>query len=179
MRGVRSVVAAGCAGAGLLGVTMLPVARAAAVTFAVPSTNVTPNPSAPGSATTFGVSCGSDAKSATLFGTTLGLADLILMHSTASTMAGDFVVTVTLPRNIAPGVYHPAVDCSNGVSGTFTFRVNPVPAQAPQTGDGTTMTATGTVLAPIGFGLIATGALGAVGVWITAALLRRRVPSRD
>jgi hypothetical protein len=148
--------------------SVVPEARemsAATARLAVP--HVTPNPSAPGTATTFDVFCGSEAKSATLLGATLGLANLILMHSTASTMAGEFVVTVTLPTTIAPGAYRPDFDCSNGFAGSTTLRVNPVPRQAPATGDGTTTTQTGSVLEPIGYGLMGLGVL-------TAAIALRR-----
>lgn len=140
---------------------------APAASAQVPVPHVTPNPSAPGTATTFDVFCGSDAVSATLFGATLGLADLNLMHSTATTIAGEFVVTVTLPTTIASGTYHPDFDCSNGVAGSATLRVNPVPRKAPATGDGTTATQTGSVLEPIGYVLMALGVL-------TAAMALRR-----
>lgn len=141
----------------------------------VPSGRVIPNPSAPGTPTTFDVFCGREAVSATLFGVTLGLADLILMHSTSSTMPGEFVVTVTLPVNIAPGRYRPSFDCSNGNAGTVSFNVDPVPRRAPETGDGTTATQTGTPLATVGYGLIGLGALTGAG----AIALRRRVVQRS
>lgn len=141
----------------------------------VPSDRVIPNPSAPGTPTTFDVFCGRDAMSATLFGVTLGLADLILMHSTSSTMPGEFVVTVTLPANIASGRYHPDFDCSNGNAGKVSFTVDPVPKKAPETGDGTTATQTGTPLATVGYGLIGLGALTGAG----AIALRRRVVQRS
>ena len=150
-------------------------ARLTSIASAVPSGQVIPNPSAPGTPTRFDVFCGRDAKSATLFGMTLGLADLILMHSTSSTMPGEFVVTVTLPNNIAPGRYNPSFDCSNGNIGKVHFSVNPVPHQAPETGDGTTATATGTPLTSIGYGLIGLGALAGAG----AIALRRRVVHRS
>ena len=127
----------------------------------LPVPRVTPNPSAPGTATTFDVFCGSDARSGTLFGNTLGLANLILMHSTATTMAGEFVVTVTLPTSITSGTYHPDFDCSNGFAGSTTLRVDPVPRQAPATGDGTTATQAGSVLEPIGYVLMGLGVLTA------------------
>lgn len=113
MRFVKTaIVAAGVSAAALAA----NVPEASAAPAGVPSGHVTPNPSAPGTATTFDVFCGRDAMSATLFGVTLGLADLILMHSTAHTMTGEFVVTVTLPANIVPGGYRPSFDCSNGCS---------------------------------------------------------------
>lgn len=174
MRLVRAAVVA----AGI--VAMLAVAEplgtsTVAEASTVPSGRVVPNPSAPGTATMFDVFCGSDAKSATLFGVTLGLADLILMHSTSSTTPGEFVVTVTLPASIASGRYRPGFDCSNGNAGTVPFSVNPVPRQAPETGDGTTATATGTPLTSIGYGLIGLGALTGAA----AIALRRRVAQRS
>lgn len=119
--------------------------------------------------------CGHEAVSATLFGVTLGLADLILMHSTSSTVPGEFVVTVTLPANIASGRYHPDFDCSNGNAGKVSFAVDPVPKKAPETGDGTTATATGTPLATIGYALIGLGALTGAG----AIAARRRLAHRS
>ncbi|HWF79131.1 MAG TPA: hypothetical protein VN695_01030 [Streptosporangiaceae bacterium] len=139
-----------------------------------PSGQVTPNPSAPGTATTFDVFCGRQAVSATLFGVTLGLADLNLMHSTATTAPGEFVLTVTLPASIAPGHYHPGFDCSNGNIGAVSFTVDPIPHKAPETGDGTTATQTGTPLTSVGYGLIGLGALTGAG----AIAWRRRVAQR-
>lgn len=136
------------------------------------TTRVTPDPSAPGTATTFDVYCGPHAFSATLFGVTLGTANLILMHGAPGGMAGEFSVTVTLPTSISPGTYHPSVDCSNGKAGAFEFSVNPVPLEPAETGDGTTATQTGTPLVQIGYGLIGLGVL-AGGV-----ALRRRVMAR-
>ena len=170
MRFVKAAVAA--AGVSVFILAAVPGASAAAT---VPSGRVIPNPSAPDTPTTFDVFCGHDAVSATLFGVTLGLADLILMHSTSAAMPGEFVVTVTLPANIAPGRYHPGFDCSNGNAGSVSFEVNPVPARAPETGDGTTATQTGTPLATVGYGLIGLGALSGAG----AIALRRRLVHRS
>ena len=174
MRFVKAAIAAAGVSAAILAGTVSGGAAASArppvAGTGEPSGRVTPDPSAPGTATTFDVFCGRDALSATLFGVTLGLADLILMHSTASTMPGEFVVTVTLPGNIAPGIYRPSFDCSNGNAGMVPFSVNPVPAQAPETGDGATATQTGTPLAPLGYGLIGLGTLTGAG----AVALRRR-----
>jgi hypothetical protein len=149
------------------------VSRAAAVSADRLTTRVMPDPSAPGTRTTFDVYCGQDAISATLFGVTLGVANLILMHSTPNGMHGEFSVTVTLPTSIAPGTYHPSVDCSNGAAGTFAFAVNPVPLRAPETGDGATATETDTPLVPVGYSLIALGALAGV------LALRRRATTRQ
>ena len=173
MRFVKAAIVAASVSAAVLA-TAAPAMSAASAELsganAGPAGRVTPDPSAPGTATTFDVFCGRDAISATLFGVTLGLADLILMHSTASTMSGEFVVTVTLPSSIAPGRYRPGFDCSNGNAGTVMVTVNPVPAQGPETGDGATVTQTGTPLASIGYGLIGLGALTGAG----AVALRRR-----
>ena len=194
MRFVKAAVVAAGVSAAMLAATVPPVfqagtvseattvsesstvftASAVSMASAVPSGRVIPNPSAPGTPTMFDVFCGRDAMSATLFGVTLGLADLILMHSTSHTMPGEFVVTVTLPANIAPGRYHPNFDCSNGNAGTVSFSVNPVPHQAAETGDGTTATQTGSPLTSIGYGLIGLGALAGAG----ALALRRRVAQR-
>jgi hypothetical protein len=176
MRLVKVALAAAFATAAILAASVPAAPAASAADAGLPVTHVTPDPSAPGTATTFDVFCGRDAVSGTLFGATLGLADLILMHSTASTMPGEFVVTVTLPASIAPGTYHPSFDCSNGVAGNATLRVNPVPGQAPQTGDGATATETGTPLEPIGYGLIGLGVLSLSAVVV---LGRRRTASRD
>lgn len=117
----------------------------------------------------FGVSCGTSATSATLFGAMLGLPEQIPMHSTASTTAGEFVVTVTLPASIAAGEYSPSIDCSNGVNGLAFFRVNAVPHHFAPTGDGTTATAKDGPLADIGLVMMSVGTAGAV-----VALRRRR-----
>jgi len=183
MRLVKAAVAAACAAGTVVAAPASAASAAsgattaAAVTARPPVTHVTPDPSAPGTATTFSVSCGRDAMSATLFGTTLGLADLNLMHSTAATTQGQFVITLTLPTNIAPGTYHPAFDCSNGFAGNATLHVNPVPARAPETGDGSTATETGTVFEPIGYGMIALGVL--TGGLTGALALRRRTAPRN
>jgi hypothetical protein len=129
-----------------------------------PVIDVTPSIATPGTSVTFAVTCGSGASSATLFGTTLGLSQQIPMQ--ASTHAGEFVTTVTLPTSIAAGAYSPSIDCSNGVSGTASLVVNPVPGTptgAPVTGDGATSTATDGLLTAVGIGLVGLGVLtGAV-----------------
>jgi hypothetical protein len=190
MRFVNAALVAAGVSVSALAATAPPVVEASTVSGAstvstaslissasvVPSGRVIPNPSAPGTPTRFDVFCGGEAKSATLFGGTLGLAELILMHATSGTMPGEFVVTVTLPANIAPGRYHPNFDCSNGALGSVSFSVNPVPHRAPETGDGTTATQqTGTSLTSIGYGLIGLGALTGLG----ALAMRRRVAQRS
>jgi hypothetical protein len=138
--------------------------------------SIFPNPSAPGTSTTFQINCSSEsaagpATSATLAGTELGLADQIPMQSTGQTDV--FIATVVLPTSLAPGTYNPEIDCSNGVSGSTTLQVNSVPSPAPQTGDGTTSTATNGTLTDAGLGLLGVSAvLGGV------MLRRRRTGSR-
>jgi len=136
-----------------------------------PNVSVTPNPSAPGTATTFVASCasltaGGPANSATLSGTTLGLPSQIPMQP--GTQTNQFVVTVTLPQSIAPGTYSPEINCSNGVTEAATLEVNAVPGQAPQTGDGTTSTATDGRLTVAGLGLLGIAAVAG------GLVLRRR-----
>jgi len=175
MRFVRAVIAAACVCTAWLAAIVIagstPQASAAVAADHL-TTRVSPDPSAPGTRTTFDVYCGQGAFSATLFGVTLGMADLILMHSTPGGMAGEFSVTLTLPTSISPGSYHPSVDCSNGAADSFQFSVNPVPAQPPETGDGTTATQTDTPLVPVGYSLIGLGALAG------ALALRRRAAAR-
>jgi hypothetical protein len=167
VRFVNSAVAAGLVcGAILTGATLADSVPAAASTM--PRIAVTPNPSAPGTATTFEVHCGSSAISAALFGATLGLGGQIPMHPVPMGAVGDFMVTVVLPIDIAPGTHSPRIDCSNGFSGIIALRVNPVPSQGAVTGDGTTSTQTGTPLTGIGLSAIA------IGVLAGAFALRRR-----
>ncbi|HXS63502.1 MAG TPA: hypothetical protein VN767_11535 [Streptosporangiaceae bacterium] len=186
MRFVKAVIAAACVSTAWLAAMVLAgptpttsAAPAAPARLAVAKVSaehltarVSPDPSAPGTRTTFDVYCGPHAFSATLFGVTLGMANLILMHSTPGGMSGEFSLTVTLPNSIAPGTYHPSVDCSNGAAGVFEFSVNPVPQQPPETGDGATATQTGSPLVPIGYGLMM------IGVLAGGVALRRRVMAR-
>jgi hypothetical protein len=187
MRFVKAVVAAACVSTAWLAAMTLtgpttsasaaparPTAVSAPVSVAADqlTTRVSPDPSAPGTRTTFDVYCGPHAFSATLFGVTLGLANLVLMHSAPGGMAGEFSVTVTLPTSITPGTYRPSVDCSNGAAGAFEFSVNPVPLRPAETGDGTTATRIGSPLVQVGYGLMLAGVL-AGGV-----ALRRRVMAR-
>jgi hypothetical protein len=124
--------------------------------------NIFPNPSAPGTSTTFQVNCSSQssagpATSATLSGSQLGLADQIPMQSTSQ--QNVFVTTVVLPTSLAPGTYNPEINCSNGVSASATLQVNAVPSPAPPTGDGATSTATNGWLTDLGLGLLGVGAV--------------------
>src|SRR5260370_18788382 len=70
-----------------------------------PNVSVTPNPSAPGTATTFVVSCnaltaGGNATAATLSGATLGLPAQLPMQP--GTQPNQFVLTASLPQRIVP-----------------------------------------------------------------------------
>lgn len=183
MRFLKTVLATACIStAWLMGMILAgpapsssaapPVAAAPAVAAGGPTTRITPDPSAPGTRTTFVVFCGGQAFSATLFGITLGMANLILMHSAPGGRPGEFSLTITLPASIRSGSYHPSVDCSNGAAGTFDLSVSPVPQQPPETGDGTTSTQTDSPLVSVGYGLIGLGVL-AGGV-----ALRRRIMAR-
>jgi hypothetical protein len=177
MRFVRSaVLTLTLAAAATLAATAAPALTAAAFA-ADPVIDVTPSVAAPGTGVTFAITCGSGATSATLFGTTLGLPEHISMEG--STHAGEFVTTVELPSSISPGGYSPSMDCSNGVSGTAAFTVNPgpVPTGAPLTGDGTTSSATGGRFTAAGLGLLAVGGL-AVGAAIIR-IRRRRAGTRS
>jgi hypothetical protein len=138
--------------------------------------DITPDPSAPGTSTTFAVNCsslsaGGKATSATLIGTTLGLSEHIPMR--ASTHANEFVATVTLPATISAGRYQPDIDCSNGVTASAALTVKAVPGVAPATGDGTTATATDDRLTAVGLGLASLGAVSGV-----LLLTRRRFRPR-
>jgi hypothetical protein len=136
-----------------------------------PAIDVTPSTAAPGTSVTFAVTCGSSAPSATVFGTTLGLPEQIPMQ--ASTHAGEFVTTVSLPASISPGTYTPAIDCSNGTSGTATLVVNAVPVTpsgVPLTGDGATSTTMGGPFGTAGIALVGLGVL----LGVIAAFRRKR-----
>jgi hypothetical protein len=150
-------------------------ARTASLTVtaaSAPVIDVTPSVAAPGTSVTFAITCGSGASSATLFGTTLGLSEQIPMQG--STHPGEFVTTVDLPKSISPGIYSPSIDCSNGVSGTASLTVNPVPGQPtpsgpPMTGDGATSSAMGGPFTTAGLGLLAVG-----GVAVAVGVIRKR-----
>jgi hypothetical protein len=136
-----------------------------------PDSSVTPDPSAPGTATTFVVSCnsqtaGGNATAATLVGTPMGLPAEIPMQQ--GSQPNQFVVTVNLPPTIGAGSFSPNINCNNGVTQTVNVQVNAVPAQAPATGDGTTSTATDSTLMVAGLGLLAAAAV------LGGLVLRRR-----
>jgi hypothetical protein len=173
---LRGTAAAGLVAAALAWpVLATPVLAVPAQASASP-VDITPNPSAPGTSTTFTVDCSSlaaagEATSATLIGTSLGLSEHVPMQ--ASTRAGEFVATVTLPAIIKAGTYQPDIDCSNGVTASAELTVTAVPAVAPATGDGTTATATDGRLTMIGLALLGLGTLSGA-----ALVTRRRLRSR-
>jgi hypothetical protein len=180
MRFIRSAATAlTLAGAATLAAgAAVPAFAAASAPVADPVIDVTPSVAAPGTSVTFAITCGSGATSATLFGTTLGLTDRIPMDE--STHAGEFVVTVGLPKDIGPGGYSPSLDCSNGVSGTGSLMVNttpgPTPSGAPLTGDGATSSSTGGPFTTAGLGLLAAGG---VAVAVGIAIRKRRSGARS
>jgi hypothetical protein len=161
---------------GLASLTVTPASTASPTSPTSPLIDVTPSTAAPGARVTFAITCGTNATSATLFGTTLGLPEHITMDP--GTHAGEFVVTVTLPTSISPGGYSPSIDCSDGTSGTASLTVNPapIPTGAPVTGDGTTSSATGGPFTTAGLALLAVGGL-AVGAGVIRK--RRRAGSRS
>jgi hypothetical protein len=182
MRLASSVAAtAGLTMAALAGAAPVALASAArphhspSVVISNPDVSVTPNPSAPGTATTFVVLCnsltaGGNATAATLDGSTLGLSSQITMQPGAQ--PGQFVATVNLPQTIAPGSFSPTISCNNGVTQTATFQVNAVPSQAPATGDGSTSTLTDGKLTVAGLGLLGIAAVA------SGVVLRRRRSGR-
>jgi len=158
------------------GLTVAVLAGGAQAARADDPVSIFPNPSAPGTSTTFQVNCSSEtaagpASSATLEGTTLGLAAQIPMQ--AGNATNVFVTTVVLPTSIAPGSYNPDIDCSNGVTASATLTVNPVPSPAPPTGDGATSTATSTHLTYAGLGLLGIGAVAGGLAWRRSRAGRR------
>jgi hypothetical protein len=146
---------------------VLPLTAAGSPALATtPRVNVTPNPSTPGTPAIFSIVCGSSATAATLFGATLGLRDEIVMQPV--TGPGDFAVTATVPATTSPGLYIVAIRCSNGFSANATLTVSSEPVKAPQTGDGTTSTATDTAAIAAGAGVLA------LAVLLGGALLYKR-----
>jgi hypothetical protein len=168
MRSIRS------AGAVLMLTGTAVLAGTAMPAFAAgPEISVSPAVVAPGGSLSVAAVCrgskpSGDAKEATFYGTTLGLAEHIPMTA-SKTEGGVFYVTVKLPSGILAGTYSPSVDCSNGMGGTATFTVATVkpavvvPSGAPVTGDGITSTTVGGPLTAVGVGILGlSGVLGAV-----------------
>jgi hypothetical protein len=137
------------------------------------SASADPSIATPGTSITFQMFCASlTASSATFFGATLGLPSQIPMDKESG--GGVFSVTVTLPGNLLPAIYHPDMDCSDGSSARARIKVTPFPSQGgAATGDGTTSTETNSGLAYGGLALIGIGAvLGGVA-------MRRRTTRRS
>jgi hypothetical protein len=173
---LRGTAAAGLVAAALAWPVLAPPVLAVPAQASASPVDITPNPSAPGTSTTFAVNCSSltaagSATSATLIGTTLGLSEHIPMQ--ASTHADEFVTTVTLPAIIKAGTYQPDIDCSTGVTASAALTVTAGPAVAPATGDGTTTTATDNRLTAIGLALLGLGAVSG-----TLLITRRRFRTR-
>jgi hypothetical protein len=90
-----------------------------------PTVDVSPSTATPGESVTVTVTCPSGSLSATLDGTTLGLAQQIQMTGSMPG-ANKFATTVQLPVSISPGRYSPSVDCNpSGPSGTANITVTP------------------------------------------------------
>jgi hypothetical protein len=168
---MRSIRSAGAVlmltGTAALAGTAMPAFAAGPVIMVSPAV-VAPGGSISVAAECRGTKAADDAKSATFFGTTLGLPEHMPMTA-SKTEAGVFSLTVKLPAGILAGTYSPSVDCSNGMSGTATFTVATVkpavvvPSGAPVTGDGITSTAVGGPLTAVGVGILGlSGVLGAV-----------------
>jgi len=140
-----------------------------------PEATVNPNPTAPGTATTFVVSCtsltaGGNATAATLVGTPMSLPDQIPMQPTSQ--PNQFVVTVNMPQSIGPGSFSPTINCNNGVTQTVSMVVNAVPGSAPATGDGSTSTVSDGKLTVAGLGLLGIAAVAG------GLVMRSRRPGR-
>ena len=173
MRFIRSAATTLTLGAAALAVSAGPAFAGGPIIVVKPSVAI------PGNSVTFTITCGGTAGTATLAGTSLGLADQIQMKRILL-HAGELVVTVRLPADITPGLYSPSITCGNGLSGTAQFTVNPVPitptptpSGAPVTGDGTTSSATGGPFAAAGLGLLAAG-----GLTVGAGVIRKRRGAR-
>jgi hypothetical protein len=173
MRSVRSAGAAlTLAGIATLAGTAMPAFAAG------PQIDVYPSVAVPGQAVSFAVVCidgKSIGKSATLFGTTLGLSEHIPMDE--STHKGVFQKTVVVPWGTKAGSYSLSIDCDNDLSGLGTLWVRAVPVKpavvvvpsgAPVTGDGITSTAVGGPLTAVGLGLLGVSSI------VGAFALRRR-----
>jgi hypothetical protein len=176
--GLAGLTVAGAGLFGVLGAAALATAgpaSAAEITMSNSpgaSASADPSTATPGTAVTFQVFCTSlTASSATFFGTTLGLPSQIPMDKESG--GGVFSITVTLPGNIQPGVYHPDIDCSDGSSASARLTVSPFPSHGgAATGDGTTSTQSDSGLAVAGLALIGVGAI-AGGIAVRRRSTRR------
>lgn len=185
MRLVRSAVSASGICTAILAVAAVALTAAAATTALAaprsdsgparpalaPRASASPASAQPGQAVTFRISC-EGAKSATLFGATLGLPEQIPMG--LGMHDGEFTATVTLSQRIAPGTYSPSIDCDNGQSAQAQLMVNALPGKGAQTGDGTASTATDETVTAAGLVLLGLGAV--IGGF---ALRQRRSASRS
>jgi hypothetical protein len=174
MRAVRFAGAAlTLAGTATFAGTAIPAFAAGPVIAVYPSV-VAPGGTVAVAAECRGAKPSEDAKSATFFGTTLGLPARIPMMA-SKTEGGVFSVSVKLPAGIMAGTYSPSVDCDNGMSGTAMITVRSavkpavvVPSGAPVTGDGITSTAVGGSLTAVGLGVLGVSSI------LGAFALRRR-----
>jgi hypothetical protein len=164
--GLGAVVTLAFAG---LGAHVPPAAAGALSPPATTVASAVPSAVTPGSRVTFAVSCASsDAPTATFFGRAPGLPEQAPMDAGAAD--GDFTITVVLPANMQPGVYHPEVACSDGTSATAALTVTAFPVTAMvHTSHGATSTSG---LATAGVVLIG------VGVVAGAIAIRRRSSDR-
>jgi hypothetical protein len=173
MRLFRYAIVAGVLGipAAAISVAAAP-ASYAAVTSGGSRAFATPSAVTPGSRVTFTADCSPAANaggaSATLFGTTLGLPERIPMTAAGSD-SFTFDITVSLPDDIAPGTYHPEIDCPGAGTASATLRVTPVPRGGAATGDGATSTTPNNPLVVAGLALAGVGAIAG------AVALRRRL----
>jgi hypothetical protein len=119
MRFIRSAATLTLAGAATLAASAVPA-------FAQgPTVIVTPSTVVPGASVMFTIICDhTNAASATLLGTTLGLSPQPMNPTSQS---GEFIVTVNLPRSITPGTYTPPIGCSDGTMRTASLTVIPAP----------------------------------------------------
>jgi hypothetical protein len=157
---VACALSVGLACSAMTGVLSIGPAAVAAVSLPGSATAfANPSTATAGTSITFQVTCASlEDRSATLFGTVLGLPERIPMDHESG--GGVFSITVTLPSGIQPGTYRPAIDCSDGSSANARLVVTTMPAKGgAQTGDGTTSTETNNGLAVGGLAMIGAGAV--------------------
>jgi hypothetical protein len=147
--GVFAIVVGGACLATLAGAATPAQAASSARSAAVPVT-AAPAVAMPGLPVTFTIGCGHGVKSATLYGSTVGLPGPVAMKSTR---AGGYAVTVSLPTGIKPGVYLAVATCESGDYGTTDLTVNgatqsPSPTAQPTTAPPTTAQSTALPTAP-------------------------------
>jgi hypothetical protein len=132
--------------------------------------SVVPSAVTPGSQVTFAVSCASNhTASATFFGRAVDLPEQLQMNAAAA--EGDFTITVTLPKHLRLGVYHPDIACSDGTSTTAVLTVTAYQTAAvPHPSHAATSTN--------GFAVAGLALMG-VGVVAGGIALRRRTSGRS